>query len=200
MVLFFDTSTDWIIISLYENLSGSFQRVKNFKEYKPKESVTKLVYFLQELIPNIHIVDKILVGNGPGSFAGVRTACAVGKNISQLLKIPVQGISILELICFDLKNKSKLAFIDGKMNKYFAGFWDNDIFKLSDLSKEDLLEKINQYDTIYGDIDLKIPNMIHWKDLDLDFSDYILLNYNRIVGDFTQLSPNYIRDSYVEKK
>jgi tRNA threonylcarbamoyl adenosine modification protein YeaZ len=200
MILFLDTSTDWIIFGLYDYLNGNYHQVKFQKDYRPKDSVTKLVYILQDFIPNIHRIERILVGNGPGSFAGVRTACAVGKNISQLLQIPVKGVSILEMICYDSNNKSKIAFIDGKMNKYYAGYWENGIFKLSDLNVEDLILLTERFDNVYGDVELNIPKMIHWKDLDFNFSQYIDANYTKIIGDFSQLSPNYVRDSYVEKK
>ena len=78
-------------------------------------------------------VDAIILGNGPGSFIGMRIAASVVQGISLSTDIPIVAISSLELVAFDVFHNSNCDVVavaqDAHMDQIYLGLYkkaDND--------------------------------------------------------------------------
>jgi tRNA threonylcarbamoyladenosine biosynthesis protein TsaB len=82
-------------------------------------------------------LDCIVFGRGPGSFTGLRTACAVAQGFGFGAGVPVLGIDTLLAIAEDARERSGatrvVAVIDARMNEIYAaryahtgGVWQQD--------------------------------------------------------------------------
>jgi tRNA threonylcarbamoyladenosine biosynthesis protein TsaB len=87
------------------------------------------------LIPTLHALlaraglrvadlDAIVFGRGPGSFTGLRTACAVAQGLGFGSGVPVLGIETLLSVAEDARERSGatrvLAMMDARMNEVYA--------------------------------------------------------------------------------
>jgi tRNA threonylcarbamoyladenosine biosynthesis protein TsaB len=67
----------------------------------------------------------IAVDVGPGLFTGLRVGLAAGKAIAQALRVPMIGISSLDLLAFPLRyaNRTIAAVIDARKGELFYAFY-----------------------------------------------------------------------------
>ncbi len=67
----------------------------------------------------------IAVDVGPGLFTGMRVGMATGKALAQALRIPMIGISSLDLLAFPLRHTDRViaAVIDAKRGELFYAFY-----------------------------------------------------------------------------
>ena len=128
-ILAFDTSTPVINLCLMD--SG---RVVIDREIPPaaanrQEAVTML-------LPSIDTAFKeagwdkqslmcLVVGQGPGSFTGIRTAVVTAKTLAQALKLPLLGVSSLE--CYARQAQAAVAvLLSGAPGFFFAAGYSAD--------------------------------------------------------------------------
>jgi len=99
-ILAFDTSTPIINLCLMD--SG---RLVIGREIPPaaanrQEAVTMLLPSIDTALKEAgwdkHSLSCLVVGQGPGSFTGIRTAVVTAKTLAQALKLPLLGVSSLE--------------------------------------------------------------------------------------------------------
>ncbi|MGZ4139638.1 MAG: tRNA (adenosine(37)-N6)-threonylcarbamoyltransferase complex dimerization subunit type 1 TsaB [Actinomycetota bacterium] len=79
----------------------------------------------------------IAVGLGPGLFTGMRVGIATAKTLAQVLRIPIVGISSLDLLAFSVRYTQKVicACVDARRGEVFAAFYrqaPGGIVRLSD--------------------------------------------------------------------
>lgn len=68
-------------------------------------------------------LDGIAFGHGPGSFTGIRLACAVAQGLALGLDIPVVGIDSLHALALAIPAPRVLACLDARMNEvYFSAY------------------------------------------------------------------------------
>jgi len=67
----------------------------------------------------------IAVDIGPGLFTGMRVGLAAGKAIAQALRVPMIGISSLDLLAFPLRHADRTiaAVIDARKGELFYAFY-----------------------------------------------------------------------------
>ncbi|MFW6007210.1 MAG: tRNA (adenosine(37)-N6)-threonylcarbamoyltransferase complex dimerization subunit type 1 TsaB [Bacillota bacterium] len=101
LILGIDTSTDIAAIGLIQKneLLGEFN-VKLHHRHSERLLVN-IDYVLKETNNGIKDLDGIAVGLGPGSFTGLRIGITTVKTIVQTLKIPVIGLSTLDILAFN---------------------------------------------------------------------------------------------------
>ena len=72
-------------------------------------------------------LDAIAMGRGPGSFTGLRTACAVAQGLAFGANVPVLPIDTLLAVAEEARAERAqahvLAVIDARMGQYYAGAW-----------------------------------------------------------------------------
>lgn len=215
-ILYFDTSTDWIVVQVW-NLSNQ-KIIYSFKQSCPKEASFRLTKEIKKAldVSEISKPDLIVVSKGPGSFTGIRISVSTARNLAQLWKIPCFGLDTLEVYLdyYLTKNKYKstIVLIDGKMKKFFFRMNDQaHIPKTEDLTIQEIQQKIQNFpdkewniicnsilDIQYKTLDLNedypdIQGSILFKKLDFFLDKDKSKEYN-----YTNLLPNYMRGTYVD--
>jgi len=123
-LLAFDTST--------ENLSAAVARagrvVAEEKAAGGALASAALIPTLQALLARAGLaladLDAIVFGSGPGSFTGLRTACAVAQGLGFGAGVPVLGIDTLLAVAEDARQRSGatnvVAVLDARMNEVYS--------------------------------------------------------------------------------
>jgi tRNA threonylcarbamoyladenosine biosynthesis protein TsaB len=69
-------------------------------------------------------IGGILVGEGPGSFTGVRVAAATAKGMGRALAVPVRAVSSLAAAAFALEREPiRYALFDARADRVYGGCW-----------------------------------------------------------------------------
>jgi len=91
-----------------------------------QESVTPA---LQQLLTwsglDLHQVDGVAVGVGPGLFTGLRVGVETAKTLAQVLTVPIVGISGLDALAFAVRYTPRriAAVIDARRGEVFAAVY-----------------------------------------------------------------------------
>lgn len=96
---------------------------------KQKSHSEALNGFIQSCLDQAHLkltdVDVFAVGQGPGSFTGIRVAANAGKSLSYILKKPLVTIDSLLLLAAPVKSPLPvLSIINAYKNMVYLGLFD----------------------------------------------------------------------------
>src|SRR3569833_2897216 len=93
-LLVLDTSTEWCSAALW--LDGHIQARRVLAEQRHSSLLLPMVDdLLRESAVTLRQLDGIACGAGPGSFTGLRIACAVTQGLALGADLPVAGVSTL---------------------------------------------------------------------------------------------------------
>lgn len=74
-------------------------------------------------------IGAVAVAVGPGSFTGIRVGVSVARGLSLALKVPAAGVSTLEALAFEAREKfgakRVLAAIDGGRDGIYSSVYDD---------------------------------------------------------------------------
>lgn len=88
-------------------------------------------------------IDKIFVGQGPGSYTGTRVGAALGKGLSFGWNIPLYGFCSLK--AFTPNQTGPFAVVvDAKMGGFYVLLGENSSYEAPELVNEDSLKKLLQ--------------------------------------------------------
>ena len=87
-----------------------------------------LIPTIQEVLEDAGVdreeITEILVGEGPGSFTGVRVAAATAKGLGHALELPVRAVSSLAAAAFSLESGSvRYAIFDARAERVYGACW-----------------------------------------------------------------------------
>jgi len=73
----------------------------------------------------LHDVAAVAVDVGPGLFSGLRVGVAAAKAVAQALRVPVIGVTSLDLLAFPVRHSSRLivAAVDARRGELFYAFY-----------------------------------------------------------------------------
>ena len=115
-----DTSTEWCSVALWRDgeIAGIERRAGN-------QHSELALPMLQQVLNKFQItpekLDAVAFGAGPGSFTGLRIACALTQGIALARGIPVIGVSTLEAMAEECGAPRVLACLDARMREvYYA--------------------------------------------------------------------------------
>lgn len=131
--LFFDTSSDLLKLSLIKDNNIIFDK----ELYTKNDHSSYLVLTIDEAFRSNNIdfkeLDKIIVGNGPGSFTGTRISIAVAKTYAFSFNIPVYMISSLEELIYDNDGYDfYVPIIEEKKDNLYFSIFDKDKKRVMD--------------------------------------------------------------------
>ena len=122
--LFIDTCSNCLIIStIINNKLDCF-----FIDKNNNDTSSKVMKVIKEAVPDIKVIDKIFVVNGPGSFTGIRVGVTIAKTIGYCLNIPIIKLSELEVLATTNTNtKYNVSLIDARRGYVYAGIYDKEL-------------------------------------------------------------------------
>lgn len=125
-LLSFDTSGATISLCLMEDGEVKLARAIEPRTGQRQDAVVMLMPSIDELIRDAGLgkgdLSSIVVGCGPGSFTGIRTAVVTARTLSQALSIPLIGIGLLECYAFESGLPCGIIVSGGKGHYYFAAY------------------------------------------------------------------------------
>lgn len=121
-LLVLDTSTEWCSAALW--LDGTLHARRELAEQRHSSLILPMVdELLKEVGIALRQLDGIGYGAGPGSFTGLRIACAVTQGLALGADVPVVGVSTLESLAAQSGADRVLALLDARMAEvYWAAF------------------------------------------------------------------------------
>ncbi|HQT01383.1 MAG: tRNA (adenosine(37)-N6)-threonylcarbamoyltransferase complex dimerization subunit type 1 TsaB [Hydrogenophilales bacterium 16-64-46] len=124
-LLVLDTSTEWCSTALW--LDGAVHARRELAEQRHSSLILPMVdALLKEADITLRALDGIGYGAGPGSFTGLRIACAVTQGLAFGADLPVVGISTLESLAAQTDAKRVLTLLDARMAEVYWAAYDRD--------------------------------------------------------------------------
>lgn len=130
-LLAFDTSTETMHIAVARTVDGCTQLWQHTGAGGAQASSTLIAAILelmQQAQMPLTVLDAICFGSGPGSFTGLRTACAVAQGLAFGATVPVLAVESLLAVAEEarfntLTNQSGgavTALLDARMDEMYA--------------------------------------------------------------------------------
>lgn len=121
-LLILDTSTEWCSAALW--LDGTLHARRERAEQRHSSLILPMVdELLKEAGMALRQFDGIGYGAGPGSFTGLRIACAVTQGLALGADLPVVGVSTLESLAAQTGVDRVLTLLDARMAEvYWAAY------------------------------------------------------------------------------
>jgi tRNA threonylcarbamoyladenosine biosynthesis protein TsaB len=125
-LLAFDTSTDRMSVAVSDGT-----RVLEHEGAGGAHASASLIPAVESLLAQAGLtlasLDAVVFGRGPGSFTGLRTACAVAQGLGFGAGCPVLGLDTLLAVAEEARHRTGapgvLAVLDARMDEvYWAGY------------------------------------------------------------------------------
>jgi len=217
-ILSIDTASNICSVAILEDKN----LIKEISLDDLKTHSEKLMPMIEEIFSKTNLslkdIDLIICDKGPGSFTGIRIGVATAMSFTDTLNIPAIGVSSLEALVYNEKQKGLIcSLIDANnSNVYFS------LYELKENTyslKENycceniniIIEMLKKYDlpiTFVGDGVISYMNLISENLPNSKFSsnNYLssyslgLAGYSRYMSnDFQDLLPLYLRKSQAER-
>ncbi len=125
LILGIETATQQVSVAIggHEGVLGMFEVSRGRRH---AETLVPAIEFLcRQADIEIAEFGAIAVDVGPGLFTGMRVGLAAGKAIAQALRVPMIGISSLDLLAFPLRysDRTIAAVIDARKGEVFYAFY-----------------------------------------------------------------------------
>lgn len=125
-LLVLDTSTEYCSAALW--LDGEVRARRVRAEQQHSSLLLPMVdELLVESALSLRQLDGIAYGAGPGSFTGLRIACAVTQGLAFGADLPVVGISTLESIAEQAGADKVLTVLDARMAEVYWAAYQRDL-------------------------------------------------------------------------
>ena len=132
-VLAFDTSTEALSIALGHWHGGALQMWQHTGPGGAQASATlipRAMALLDEAGIALKELDAVAFGAGPGSFTGLRTACAVAQGLAFGANVPVLPVDTLLAVADDARHTSGTTqvqtVLDARMDEVYTAAWSHD--------------------------------------------------------------------------
>lgn len=153
-LLAFDTSTEVMGIAVSRTVGGSapvWEHTGAGGSQASAQLIVQVMALLQRADLSLKDLDAICFGAGPGSFTGLRTACAVAQGLAYGAGVPVLAVDSLLAVaeearfqaCVDRPTCRITALLDARMDEIYAATWDWDGALWTELAESALLRPEN---------------------------------------------------------
>ena len=125
IILGVETATGQVGCALggYEGVLASFHAARGRRH---AEVLTPAIEFVcRQARIELAEVSVVAVDIGPGLFTGMRVGVATAKAMAQALRVPMVGLTSLDLLAFPVRHTDRLiaAAIDAKRNEVFCALY-----------------------------------------------------------------------------
>ena len=132
-VLAFDTSTETLSIAVGHWQGGALRVWQHTGPGGAQASATLIpqaMALLGEAGLTLQALDAVAFGAGPGSFTGLRTACAVAQGLAFGAGVPVLPVDTLLAVAEDARHTHGAtrvqAVLDARMDEVYTAAWSHD--------------------------------------------------------------------------
>lgn len=148
--LAFDTSTELMSIAVSRTVDGAVSRWEHTGVGGSQASarlIAQVMALLQQADLPLTDLDAICFGAGPGSFTGLRTACAVAQGLAYGAGVPVLAVDSLMAVAEEARFQALAdqpacritALLDARMDEMYAATWGWDGARWTELVDSALL-------------------------------------------------------------
>jgi tRNA threonylcarbamoyladenosine biosynthesis protein TsaB len=121
LILGIETATEQVSVAIggHEGVLGSFEVCRGRRH---AETLTPAIEFVcRRADVTLGEIGAVAVDVGPGLFTGMRVGLATAKAIAQARRVPMIGVSSLDLLAFPLRHSSRpiVAIIDARKGQVF---------------------------------------------------------------------------------
>jgi tRNA threonylcarbamoyladenosine biosynthesis protein TsaB len=125
LILGIETATEQVSVAIggHEGVLGLFEVCRGRRH---AETLTPAIDFLCEQADiELSEISVVAVDIGPGLFTGMRVGLAAGKALAQALRVPMIGMSSLDLLTFPLRHTGRTvaAVIDARRGELFYAIY-----------------------------------------------------------------------------
>lgn len=125
LILGIETATQQVSVAIggHEGVLGLFEVCRGRRH---AETLAPAIEFVcKQADVELSELGAIAVDVGPGLFTGMRVGLAAGKAMAQALRLPMIGISSLDLLAFPLRHSGRAvaAVIDARKGELFFAFY-----------------------------------------------------------------------------
>ena len=149
-LLAFDTSTEVMTIAVSRTAGGSVSVWEHTGAGGAQASaklIAGVLALLQQADLPLKDLNAICFGAGPGSFTGLRTACAVAQGLAYGAGIPVLAVDSLMAVAEEARAQALTdhatcritALLDARMDEMYAATWEWDGVRWTELMESALL-------------------------------------------------------------
>lgn len=131
MLLAFDTTLDVCSVALLDNNGALAAHIHRPMDRGHAEALVPMIdEALREAGKGMDALERIAVTTGPGTFTGVRVGVSAARGLALALKLPVAGITSLEMLAGALVYSGEiaegariLAAIDARRNQAYLALY-----------------------------------------------------------------------------
>ncbi|MGH9224593.1 MAG: tRNA (adenosine(37)-N6)-threonylcarbamoyltransferase complex dimerization subunit type 1 TsaB [Acidimicrobiales bacterium] len=107
----------------HEGVIASFHAAR--KRRHVEALVPAIEFTCQQAGVSLHDLGAVAVDIGPGLFSGLRVGVTTAKTLAQALRLPMVGVSSLDLLAFPVRHSSRLIVpaIDARRGELFYAFY-----------------------------------------------------------------------------
>ncbi|MFM8847780.1 MAG: tRNA (adenosine(37)-N6)-threonylcarbamoyltransferase complex dimerization subunit type 1 TsaB [Actinomycetota bacterium] len=125
LILGIETATERVSVAVggHEGVLAMFEVTRGRRH---AETLTPAIEFVcRQADVTLDEISVIAVDVGPGLFTGMRVGLASGKAIAQALRVPMIGISSLDLLAYPLRRTDKViaAVVDARKGEVFYALY-----------------------------------------------------------------------------
>ena len=125
LILGIETATERVSVAIggHEGVIGSFEITKGRRH--AETLVPAIEFTCRQAGIELDEISVIAVDVGPGLFTGMRVGLASGKAIAQALRIPMIGITSLDLLAFPCRHADRVVVpvIDARKGEVFYAMY-----------------------------------------------------------------------------
>ncbi|MBM7624047.1 tRNA (adenosine(37)-N6)-threonylcarbamoyltransferase complex dimerization subunit type 1 TsaB [Sporohalobacter salinus] len=137
LILALDSSTSVGAVCLYRDREVIAEYNLNLDETHSQRLMPQIVRIFEDARLEINDLEGITVGIGPGSFTGIRIGLATAKSLAHSLRIPLVGVSTLEVLASNILHTEKYicSMLDARRKRVYTCIYQGE-------NEEGLKEKL----------------------------------------------------------
>jgi tRNA threonylcarbamoyladenosine biosynthesis protein TsaB len=125
IILGLDTATAQVAVALGD-ADGVIASFRSTRGRRHAETLVPAVQFVRDQAGvDLKGVSAVACDVGPGLFTGLRVGVATARAIAQALRVPVVGISSLDLLAFPVRHTTRLVvpIVDARRGEVFSALY-----------------------------------------------------------------------------
>lgn len=137
-VLAIDTSNQLLGVALWKEGELKAEFTVNMKRNHSVGLMPAIDHIMKETDTKPKELDRIAIAKGPGSYTGVRIGLATAKTMAWTLKIPIVGVSSLELLASNILSEDCYIspFFDARRGLVYTGLYQRTSEGLNNIEED----------------------------------------------------------------